>query len=90
MPSSKAVIVGEGRTVSVQEVEVPAKIRDEYMLVKVHAVALNPTDWKHIDYMLADPGSKSGCDYAGVVEELGSKVSKFKKGDRIAGFAHGG
>jgi hypothetical protein len=32
-----------------------------------------------------------GCDYAGIVEEVGSKVTKgFKKGDKICGFAHGG
>lgn len=32
-----------------------------------------------------------GCDYAGIVEEVGSKVTKgFKKGDKVCGFAHGG
>lgn len=28
----------------VQDVPLP-KMRDDYILVKVHAVALNPTDW---------------------------------------------
>ena len=52
-------------------------------------MALNPTDWKHIDY-LAPPGVLVGCDYAGVVQDVGKDVKKsFQKGDRICGFAHG-
>ncbi|KAF2193030.1 alcohol dehydrogenase class-3 [Zopfia rhizophila CBS 207.26] len=65
------------------------KLRDDYIIVKVEAVALNPTDILHIDYF-ASLGARVGCDYAGLVEEVGSKVTKhFKKGDRVAGFAHG-
>jgi NADPH:quinone reductase-like Zn-dependent oxidoreductase len=38
-----------------------------------------------------ESGSDTSLDYAGVVEEVGSKVTKpFKKGDRVAGFVHGG
>jgi NADPH:quinone reductase-like Zn-dependent oxidoreductase len=63
--------------------------RNDEILVKTTSVALNPTDWKHIDF-LAPPGVLIGCDYAGTVEEVGTAVKKpFKKGDRICGFVHG-
>lgn len=66
------------------------KLRDGYVLVKTVAVALNPADWMHIDFLVQDGGPLVGCDYAGIVEEVGGGVVKpFKKGDRIAGFAHG-
>lgn len=64
-------------------------VRDDYILVKTEAVALNPTDWKHVAF-LAPPGVLVGCDYAGVVQEIGKDVKKsFKKGDRVCGFVHG-
>lgn len=67
--------------------EVPA----DYLLVKVIAVALNPTDWKHIDFIAQpDYHHTVGCDYAGIVVSVGSAVTKsFQPGDRIAGFSHG-
>lgn len=90
MATVKAIaVLPEGKATAILEVPTPA-IRDEWVLVKVKAVALNPTDWKHVDYGHADAGSKVGCDYAGIVEETGSKVTKFKKGDRIAGSVRGG
>ena len=67
------------------------KLRDDYILVKTEAVALNPTDWKHIAFGLAAQGGLAGCDFAGTVEEVGSAVTKsYSKGDRIAGVSHGG
>ncbi|TVY40893.1 Protein TOXD [Lachnellula subtilissima] len=56
----------------------------------VKAVALNPTDWKMINWGTADVGSRFGCDYAGIVAEVGNKVTRFQKGDSIARFVHGG
>ena len=89
MSKNQAVIVQKAGEAKVQEIAIP-KLRDDYILVKTKAVALNPTDWKHLDF-LSDKGSLLGCDYAGVVEEVGSKVTKpFKKGDRVCGFTHGG
>ncbi|KAH8812586.1 chaperonin 10-like protein [Xylogone sp. PMI_703] len=87
MSNHAVVIVDKGKA-EIQEVP-PPTLGDEFILVKTHAVALNPTDWKHID-RLPSPGARVGCDYAGTVLEVGSKVTKdFKKGDRVAGVTHG-
>lgn len=88
MTTKAIVYVSKGKA-EIQEVPQP-KLRDEYVLVKVNAVGINPTDWKHVDNAVTDAGSRVGCDYAGVVEAVGSKVTKaFKKGDRISGVVHG-
>ncbi|KAF2187417.1 putative zinc-binding oxidoreductase ToxD [Zopfia rhizophila CBS 207.26] len=93
VPSTiKAVVVESlGKVGGIATVPTP-KLRDDYILVKTIAVGLNPTDWQHVYLGIGgDPsGTRSGCDYMGIVEEVGSKVTKqFKKGDRIAGFTHG-
>lgn len=73
---------------SLVDTELP-KLRPDYLLVKVHAVALNPTDWKHIKG-IPTAGATVGCDFAGTVVSIGDKVTKsFKPGDRVAGFTHG-
>jgi NADPH:quinone reductase-like Zn-dependent oxidoreductase len=62
------------------------KLRPGYFLVKVVAVALNPSDVLMIDLKLAAPGSLAGADYAGTVIEVGSDVQRdFKPGDRVCG-----
>lgn len=66
------------------------QITDTQILVRVRSVALNPIDFKHIDFM-APNKSIIGCDYAGEVVEVGKdKTSSWKVGDRVAGFVHGG
>ncbi|KAH9888191.1 putative alcohol dehydrogenase [Xylariomycetidae sp. FL2044] len=98
--TQKAIVIIEKGKVAIQDVPI-VRLRDdggeddERVLVRVKAVAINPTDWKHIHNAgvlhndIAGPGCRSGCDYAGVVEAVGRKVTKFRKGDRIAGFVHG-
>jgi NADPH:quinone reductase-like Zn-dependent oxidoreductase len=84
--SNYAIVINQAGKAEIREVTVPT-LRDDYINVKVHAVALNPTNWKHVDY-LASPGACVGCDYAGVVEEVGKRVTKnFKKGDHVSGFS---
>jgi NADPH:quinone reductase-like Zn-dependent oxidoreductase len=86
----KAIVMqGDKKAALVTDRPIP-QLRPDYLLVETKAVALNPTDWKHIAY-LNTPGHLSGCDYAGIVEDVGSDLSKpFKKGDRVCGFCHGG
>ena len=85
----KAIKVEENGVVAVQDVPRPDLPGDSWILVKVKAIALNPTDWKHIDYGWADAGCLVGCDYSGIVEEVGCKVTRFERGSRVAGMVHG-
>ena len=69
------------------------KLRDDYILVKTVAVALNPTDWQTTDETFGPDQTPMllGCDSAGIVVEVGKNVTRnFKPGDRIASMAHGG
>ncbi|UNI21205.1 hypothetical protein JDV02_007215 [Purpureocillium takamizusanense] len=88
--TQKAVVIqGPGVAKLVTDRPIP-RLRDDYILVKTAAVALNPTDWKHIQSRVRRAGPLVGCDYAGVVERVGPKVTKgFRPGDRICGMAHG-
>ncbi|CBX90740.1 similar to oxidoreductase [Plenodomus lingam JN3] len=82
----KALKVQQPGLLEVLDVERP-KIRPGFCLVKVQAVALNPTDHKHLHYISCE-GCTLGCDYAGIIEEV-RPGSSLKKGDRIFGFLHG-
>src|SRR4051812_1671322 len=89
--SIKALVIKGLKNAAVETIPTP-KLRDDYVLVKTTAVALNPTDVSHIDTPFGgEPkGAIVGCDFAGIVVDVGSKVTKsWKKGDRIAGVVHG-
>lgn len=89
LPEIKAVVITKPGTAEVKTVPLPT-LPDDYILVRTTAVAVNPTDWKHIDNTAGTEGTRSGCDYAGVVEQVGPSVTKpFAKGDRICGLVHG-
>lgn len=71
-----------------QEVD-PAKLGATEVLVKVSAAALNPVDVVLFNSRLVHFFRSSlmgfGRDFSGVVESVGSEVSKFSKGDKISG-----
>ncbi|KAJ3295221.1 hypothetical protein HDU79_009661, partial [Rhizoclosmatium sp. JEL0117] len=88
MSTTKAIVIQAAKDARIQSIAVPT-LKDDNILVQTKAVALNPTDWKHIDY-LASPGARVGCDYSGVVLAVGSKVTNgLKVGDRVWGLVHG-
>lgn len=80
-----------GSTDVLQTVEQPKPtIKSNQILVKVKAFSINPVDWKiRKGEMKLMSGSKfpknTGTDFAGVVEEVGSSVLGFKKGDEVFG-----
>jgi NADPH:quinone reductase-like Zn-dependent oxidoreductase len=57
------------------------------VLVRVAAAGVNPVDWKTRarGAYLREPPFTVGWDVAGVVEELGSGVTRFAVGDRVFG-----
>lgn len=88
--SSKAIVVKAVGQAAIENVPKP-KLRDDHIIVKITAVALNPTDWKSAHAKSGELiGRRLGCDYAGTVEEIGTKVTNdLKKGDRVTGIIFG-
>ncbi|CAJ2510832.1 Uu.00g064570.m01.CDS01 [Anthostomella pinea] len=80
----KALVTVGDKTAKVQEIDVPKPGEGE-ILVKVHYVAQNPTDWKGV--MSAPAGRTVGCDFAGTVED--NNGSHWRNGQRVAGWVHG-
>ncbi|KAF2427365.1 putative zinc-binding oxidoreductase ToxD [Tothia fuscella] len=89
-PTTMRVLKAQGDgTAKYTDAPIP-KLRPDYMLIKTTALAINPTDWKHIGFVKT-PNCTIGCDYAGEIIEIGSEVTRpFKKGDHVFGFSHGG
>lgn len=80
-------IIGPGEAKVVTDAPKNDNPPGDYVLVKVIAVALNPSDWKHIKHGVP---STSGLDFSGVVEVTGPDAKNdYKKGDRVLGITHG-
>jgi len=80
---------GRPDVMKLEEIERPVPASDE-ILVKVYASGINPMDWRIRDGGVADRLPMQlpltlGWDAAGIVEETGSDVTEFKKGDEVYG-----
>ncbi|EDN06728.1 predicted protein [Histoplasma mississippiense (nom. inval.)] len=65
----------------------PDLLLPDHVLVKTIHVALNPADWKNLGSDKTVPGTLGGCDFSGIIEEVGPAViKKFAKGDKVMGF----
>jgi NADPH:quinone reductase-like Zn-dependent oxidoreductase len=90
MENMKAVRVhnyGGPEVLRFEDAPRPTPGSDE-LLVKVHAASVNPIDWKvragyMKDFIPLPLPFIPGWDVSGVVEALGSGVTKFKKGDEV-------
>jgi len=94
--SMKAVVYdryGPPEVLHVAEVEKPVPADDE-LLIRVHAVSLNASDWEALTgkplyariFGLFRPKFPIlGSDISGTVEQTGANVSRFKPGDEVFG-----
>src|SRR3954463_7471140 len=86
---------GNEDLMEVAEVERPTP-KDNELLVKVTAAAVNPVDWKIRDGLGELFGLKLplilGCEVAGCVETVGGNVKDFAPNDEVYGYlgAHSG
>jgi NADPH:quinone reductase-like Zn-dependent oxidoreductase len=78
-----------------EDVEKPVPDNDQ-ILVKIHAVSVNPYDWHFVEgtpYVMRAMGVglrkpkeiRLGVDFAGTVEAVGKNVTQFKPGDEVFG-----
>ncbi|EXJ87013.1 hypothetical protein A1O3_03970 [Capronia epimyces CBS 606.96] len=71
--------------VKIQDIPVPSAEPDQ-VLIKVVVAGTNPKDWKYPLFFKDASGLNTGDDVAGYVEAVGSDVTEFKPGDRVAAF----
>jgi NADPH:quinone reductase-like Zn-dependent oxidoreductase len=84
------------KNLKVEQIEKPVPA-DDQLLVRVHAVSVNPYDWHFVEgtpYVIRAIGGvglrkpkdvRLGVDFSGVVEAVGKNVTQFKPGDEVFG-----
>ena len=89
---------GPPDVLQLREIDEP-EVGETDVLVRVRAAAANPLDWfaftgtpyiARPGFGLAKPnGKRLGADFAGVVQAVGSSVSRFQPGDEVYGITAG-
>ena len=91
MHSILMIKAGTPDVLEYQEIETPEIKLDSELLIHIQAAGVNPLDTKLRQglYPMDNLPAVLGCDGSGIVEAIGSEVSKFKVGDEVY-FFHGG
>ena len=89
------MVSAKNQAAYLSKADTPLEVRDApfpaagpgEIVVKNAAVAINPLDWHMLDHgvFVQQWPAIFGCDVAGEVYEVGPKVERFKKGDRVIG-----
>lgn len=88
----KAMLVDENRNLVWSEVDTPI-IKDDEVLVKIHAAALNRADLLQRQGKYPSPAGCPewmGLEIAGVIVQLGKAVTNWKVGDKVCALLGGG
>jgi NADPH:quinone reductase-like Zn-dependent oxidoreductase len=82
----KAIIANKTgiENIEIRNIPIP-KIQQNEVLIKIKAIGVNPVDWKGLESGEFGDSYILGTDISGVVEKIGSEVTRFKKGDAIIG-----
>jgi NADPH:quinone reductase-like Zn-dependent oxidoreductase len=76
---------GDSNMLKYENAPIPEILPDE-VLIKVHAAAVNPVDWKIREGKMKNTEKLPitlGWDVSGTVEKIGSLITLFKKGDAV-------
>jgi L-iditol 2-dehydrogenase len=83
----RAAVYRGPSNISVEQIPIP-EIQDGEILIRVHACGICGTDLKKIEYGLVPPPRIFGHEMAGIVTKVGTKVTKFRVGDRVTAHHH--
>lgn len=89
---------GSPDVLELKEIDKPV-VKDDEVLVRVHAAAVNPADWhtmrgtpyiaRMVFGLLRPKGKVRGTDVAGHVEAVGKNVTQLQAGDEVFGWCQG-
>jgi len=89
---------GSPDVLELEDIDKPV-VKDDDVLVRVHAAGVNPLDWHYLTgtpyVMRIQAGLRKpkrtiqGVDVAGTVLEVGGKVTQFRPGDEVFGWCTG-